>query len=256
MIGDVVGRAGRRAVTHVLPSLRQELDVDFVVANGENSAAGRGTTRKTVEELLDAGVDVVSGGNHTFANKDIIPCLDRPDYPALRPLNYPPGVPGRGVIRRGNVAVINLIGRAFMPSQYDDFFRAVDDALEQIEARVVLVDFHAEATSEKVGLGWYLDGRVSAVVGTHTHVPTADNRVLPQGTAYVSDLGMCGAQHSVIGDEVDAVLERLQTQMPTRLPAAEGPEAFFNSVLIEVDDATGRASSIVRVDRECVPYDK
>jgi metallophosphoesterase (TIGR00282 family) len=164
-------------------------------------------------------------------------------------MNYPPGAPGRGIARCGDLTVINLIGRVFMGSDYDDPFRAADEALAEVPAgQFVLVDLHAEATSEKQALGWYLDGRVTALVGTHTHVPTADLRVLPKGTAYCSDAGMCGARDSVIGDEVAAVVSRFLTQLPTRLPPADGP-AVINGLLIEADDTTRRATSIVRCDR-------
>ncbi len=248
LVGDVVGKAGRRAVGALLPTLREEFSIDFVVANGENLAHGRGTTEATVQELLVAGVDVVSGGNHTWAYPEFVPLLDS-DLPALRPANYPPGVPGKGVWQSERLAIINLIGRTFMDA-LDDPFRTVDTLLGELpEGLPVLVDFHAEATSEKQALGWHLDGRVTAVVGTHTHVPTADARLLPQGTAYVTDLGMCGARDSVIGAEADAVLTRFRTGLPTRLPPAEKGPAVFGAVLIDLDENNGRARSIERMDR-------
>lgn len=248
-LGDIVGNAGREAVVRSVPGLRVELGLDYVVANGENMAGGRGITEKTAEELFRAGVDVITGGNHTFQHREVYGYLDS-GKPLTRPANYPPGAPGSGVARVRDLVVVNLIGRTFMGSDYDDPFRAADGLLAEIGAeRFVLVDFHAEATSEKQALGWYLDGRVSFVVGTHTHVPTADHRVLPQGTAYCSDAGMCGAKDSVIGDDVQAVLSRFLTQMPTRLPPADGP-GMINGLVVELDDATGRAVSIVRCDRD------
>jgi metallophosphoesterase (TIGR00282 family) len=247
-LGDIVGSCGRDAVVDAVPKLRRELALDYVVANGENIAGGKGITEKTAEQLFDCGVDLISGGNHTFQHRDVYPYLE--STPGItRPLNYPPGAPGHGIAEAGDLVLINLIGRTFMGSDYDDPFRAVDEALTTVSAnRFILVDLHAEATSEKQAMGWHLDGRVTAVVGTHTHVPTADNRVLPHGTAYCSDAGMCGARDSVIGDEVQAVLQRFLSQMPTRLKPAEGP-AVINGLLIEADDTTRRATSIVRCDR-------
>jgi len=247
-LGDLVGHAGRDAVVRTVPVLRRELDIDYVVVNGENVSGGRGILPQVADELFACGVDIISGGNHTFQHRDVYPYLEA--TPAmLRPLNYPPGAPGHGVATVGRLTVINLIGRAFMAAEYDDPFRAADAALRDVEpGQFVLVDFHAEATSEKQALGWYLDGRVTAVVGTHTHVATADARLLPRGTAYCTDAGMCGARDSVIGDEVEAVLSRFKSQMPTRLPAAKGP-AMINGLLIEADESTGMATDIRRCDR-------
>ena len=246
-LGDIVGSCGRDAVVATVPKLRRELALDYVVANGENIAGGRGITPATADDLFACGVDLISGGNHTFNHREVYAYLD--ETPGIvRPLNYPAGAPGHGVATAGELTLVNVIGRAFMASDYDDPFRAVDEALKGIPAeQFVLVDVHAEATSEKQGMGWYLDGRVTAVVGTHTHVPTADTRVLPRGTAYCTDAGMCGARDSVIGDEIEAVLSRFLTQMPTRLPPAKGV-AQLNGLLIEADDATKRALSITRHD--------
>lgn len=250
MIGDVVGKLGRRTVTTVLPELRQTHDINLVVANGENTAGGRGLTPKTANNLYQAGVDVITSGNHIWENREVYPMLEGED-PVIRPLNYPQGTPGRGVYTHDDVAIINVMGRAFMGMNLDCPFRAVDTALDELkDYPIVLVDLHAEATSEKVGMGHYLDGRVSAVVGTHTHVPTADARVLPEGTAYVSDLGMVGAQNSVLGMETAPVLERFLTQRPSRWnPVDKGP-AVFNAVIIEIDRSSGRATNIERLDRE------
>lgn len=252
MVGDVVGRPGREAVTELLPGLRASLNIDRVVLNGENAAAGRGLTDKTARELFAAGVDVITSGNHIFDVREFVPSLDR-DWPVLRPANYPTTAPGRGICTDGRFTVISLMGRTFMPVQVDDPFRTADALLDGVDDEaIVFVDFHAEATSEKQAVAWYLDGRVAAVVGTHTHVPTADARVLPRGTATVTDLGMVGVRDSIIGDDVASVLDRFLTSMPTRLPVAEGSEVTFNSVLIDVDEETRRAVSIERVDRECL----
>jgi hypothetical protein len=224
------------------------LTLDYVVVNGENSAGGRGINAAIAEDLFGCGVDIISGGNHTFQVREVYPYLD--DEPRmLRPFNYPAGAPGHGVATAGSLTVVNLIGRVFMGSDYDDPFRAAPLALEQVPAgNSVLIDFHAEATSEKQALAWYLDGRVSAFVGTHTHVPTADTRILPGGTGYCTDAGMCGARDSVIGDDRHAVVSRFLTQMPTRLPAADGP-AVVNGVLFDIDEATRRCTHVERVDR-------
>ena len=250
MIGDIIGQPGRSALARLLPDLRRELNVDLVTANAENTAGGFGLTIKTARALLDAGVDVMTSGNHIWDKKEIIPHFD--ELPLLRPANYY-GAPGRGWLMHGDIMVLNLQGRVFMPP-IDCPFREADQRLREArqelggDPKFVLVDFHAEATSEKQGLGWYLDGRVSAVVGTHTHVGTADARVLPGGTAYVSDLGMTGPMDSVIGTERAPVLERFRTGLPQRFEPASGP-CILNSVLIDVDDETGLATDIVRIDR-------
>ena len=248
MVGDAVGRTGRQAVARLLPDLRRELHLDFVIANGENAAAGRGITPAVADDLFRAGVDVITTGNHIWDQKEIIPYLDS-GAPILRPLNFPPGVAGRGVLQQGAVTVINLQGRVFM-ANIDCPFRAADQALAGLPPNsIIIVDMHAEATSEKLAMGWYLDGRVSAVVGTHTHVGTVDTRILPRGTAFVCDVGMTAARDSIIGDAVDDVLQRFLTAMPIRLQPATGP-AILNSVLIDADDQTGQARQIERVDRE------
>ncbi|MGE3075675.1 MAG: TIGR00282 family metallophosphoesterase [Dehalococcoidia bacterium] len=247
-LGDIVGSCGREAVVKTVPGLRRELNLDYVIANGENCTGGRGLNARHADELLDCGIDVITGGNHTFQHREFYSYLDSSNC-VSRPLNYPPGAPGHGIVEVGDLVVVNLIGRVFMGSDYDDPFRAVDEALTSMSKnRFILVDLHAEATSEKQAMGWYLDGRVTTVVGTHTHVPTADQRLLPHGTAYCSDAGMCGARDSIIGDEVQAVISRFLTQMPTRLPPAEGV-AVINGIVVEADDTTKRAISIERCDR-------
>lgn len=250
MIGDIIGRPGRSALSRLLPQIRHELGIDLVTANAENTAGGFGLTLKTANALLRSGVDVMTSGNHIWDKKEILPHFD--ELPLLRPANYY-GAPGRGWLMHGDVMVLNLQGRVFMPP-IDCPFREADQRLAEAKTslghtpRIVIVDFHAEATSEKQGLGWYLDGRVSAVVGTHTHVGTADARVLPGGTAYVSDLGMTGPLDSVIGTETAPVLERFRTGLPQRFEPAKG-ECILNSVLIDIDDETGHATDIVRIDR-------
>jgi metallophosphoesterase (TIGR00282 family) len=248
-IGDVIGKPGRQAVQSFVPDLRKEYGIDFVIANGENAAGGFGLTVGTAEELLDAGIDVITSGNHIWAQKDIMSYLDE-DVPVLRPLNYPEGAPGRGYIVKKKVLVVNLIGRTFM-SNYDCPFRKMDSLLESLTTRtkVIIVDFHAEATSEKVAMGRYLDGRVSAVLGTHTHVGTIDTRVLAGGTAYVTDIGMTGPDDSIIGDDAEAVIRRFLTMMPHHLSVGKG-KPVFNAVMVEVDEKTGRAKRIERIYRE------
>ena len=250
MVGDAIGKPGRKAVQLILPGLIRDYEIDFVVANGENAAAGFGLTYDTALELFDAGVDVITSGNHIWDQREIISHLDS-DLPILRPLNYPPTVPGVGFIERNGVLVISLIGRTFVGS-FDCPFRAMDSLLDRLGKthKIILVDFHAEATSEKVAMGWYLDGRVSALVGTHTHVGTVDTSLLFNGTAYVTDLGMVGPFHSVIGSTIEDVLERFLNQTPRRLKVSNGKLVKFGSVMIDIDEDTGRATDIQRIDRE------
>jgi len=259
-IGDVIGKPGRQTVQKLLPGLRKQYSLDLVLANAENAAGGLGLTLSTAKELLEAGVDVLTSGNHIFDQREIIPYLDG-DLPVLRPLNYPSGsprVPGRGCLTLDHIAIINLIGRTFMAS-YESPFRIMDQLLAGFREKysTIIVDFHAEATSEKMALGRYLDGRVSAVVGTHTHVGTIDAKLFPKGLAYVTDIGMVGPEDSVIGDDTEVVLNRFLTLMPHRLAVGSGERNIFNSVLINVDDKSGQALSIERIDREVtIPWVK
>jgi len=248
-VGDIIGRPGRQAAQELLPGLRQQYRLDLVIANGENAAGGLGLTSTTAREVLDAGVDVLTSGNHIWAQKEIIPYLDG-EMPILRPLNYPPVVPGRGYITNSQALVVNLIGRTFM-SNFDCPFRAMDQLLAAVKNKppVIIVDFHAEATSEKVAMGRYLDGRVSAVLGTHTHIGTIDTQILPQGTAYVTDIGMTGPINSVIGDDTESVLQRFLTIIPSRLSVGKG-KTIFNAVLVSVDENSGKALTIDRISRE------
>jgi len=251
-VGDVVGSPGRRILKSVLPRLRGELCPDLVVVNGENAAGGNGLTPATADEIFRAGSDVVTSGNHIWDRKEIHPYLDRHER-LLRPANYPDPAPGGGVCvleaHDGTpTAVVNLMGRVFLAA-LDDPFRAADAILRELRdrARVILVDFHAEATSEKVAFGWHLDGRVAAVVGTHTHVPTADERVLPRGTAFITDVGMTGPYDSVIGVDKSLVLDRFLSQRPARFTPATG-DVRLASVVIEVSPRTGLAESIRRLE--------
>ncbi len=249
-VGDVVGKPGRRAVVQLLPRLREELALDLAVVNGENAAGGSGLTAEIARELRDAGADVVSNGNHVWDQRQFKDEIGTLDF-AIRPVNLPPSNPGRGWVVVKGALVVNAIGRVFMGAA-DDPFRAIDGVLDQLGAsapKVRVLDWHAEATSEKLAMGWYLDGRFSAVVGTHTHVPTADARVLPGGTALVCDIGMVGPRDSILGMRTDIILERFRTGMPVRFQVAEG-SVQFNSVLVDIDEQTGRARSIERVDRE------
>jgi len=233
-------------VEEILPGLYSEYNLDLVIGNGENAAGGVGLTPNIAEELFDFGIDVITTGNHIWAYKEIIPYLDS-ELALLRPLNYPPINPGRGYLLKNNVLVVNLVGRVFI-GNFDCPFRAMDRLLAESKNKSIpiIVDFHAEATSEKVAMGRYLDGRVSAVLGTHTHVGTIDASVLPGGTAYVSDIGMVGPVHSVIGDDPDSVIERFLTQIPSRLSVGKG-KVGFDAILVEVDEKTGKALDIKRI---------
>jgi metallophosphoesterase (TIGR00282 family) len=250
MIGDVIGEPGRKAISSLVPGLRREFSIDIVIANGENMAGGFGITPDTAQELIDSEVDVITSGNHIWKHKEIVPYINE-EWPLIRPANYPPGAPGRGHIRLGNTLVLNLMGRVFM-SPLDCPFRTVDQVLQEVNGtnppKVIIVDFHAEATSEKQAMAWYLNGRVSAVVGTHTHVATADARILPEGTAYVTDVGMTGPYNSVIGSDIRAVLDGFITQMPQRFTVPKGP-VILNSVLVDMDEEKGVATNIQRIDR-------
>jgi 2',3'-cyclic-nucleotide 2'-phosphodiesterase len=251
MIGDVVARPGRVAVMERIQDLREQHAIDLAVMNAENVAGGFSITPQIADELFAAGIDVMTSGNHIFDKREVIPYIERQGR-LLRPANYPDGTPGRGLwvgeVHATRVAVLCLMGRVFMPPTHGDPFRAADALLSSLDesVRVRLVDMHAEATSEKSAMGWYLDGRVSAVVGTHTHVQTADERILPGGTAYITDLGMTGPVDSVIGVDKDLILRRFLTQMPIRFEPAKGPAAVCG-VVITVDPESGRASEIHRL---------
>ena len=252
-IGDVFGEPGRRALGHYLPRLRAELEPDLVVVNVENAAAGFGVTPALARGFLEAGVDVMTSGNHIWDRKEIIEYIVKENL-LLRPANYPRGAPGVGsvVVKAGGhrVGVLNLQGRVFLPTIDCPFLRGDEEVARlRAETAVVVVDMHAEATSEKQAMGWYLDGRVSAVVGTHSHVQTADARVLPRGTAYITDLGLTGPIDSVIGVEPELAIQRFLTGMPNRFEPARG-RAWLQGVTIRIDPESGRATGIERVQRE------
>jgi metallophosphoesterase (TIGR00282 family) len=250
MVGDVFGDSGRTALARLLPKLRQEHAIDFCVVNVENAAGGFGVTPPMARQFLEQGADVMTSGNHIWDKKEIVEYITKENL-LLRPANFPVGTPGVGhvTLKAGphRVAVLNLMGRVFM-TPIDCPFRKADEIVPELrkDTPIVLVDAHCEATSESVALGWYLDGRVSAVVGTHRHVQTADERVLPGGTAYITDLGMTGPTDGVIGVDRDLILQRFLSQMPTRFEPAKGPAAL-HGVIIVVDPETGRASDIRRL---------
>lgn len=250
-LGDIVGRPGRTAVKKHLAAIRTDLCADLIMANAENASGGLGLSAEGAKELLNAGLDMLTSGNHIWKFKDIPSYMTREDR-LIRPANYPPGLPGRGmyVLRKNGlppVAVLNLLGRTFMPP-VDCPFRKADELLAQLDAdepdvKIRLVDFHAEATSEKAGLGWHLDGRVSAVLGTHTHVQTNDARLLKKGTAFLTDLGMSGPIDSCLGMSVAPILRKFLTAAPERFEVADGP-VVLNGALLEIDDESGQAREI------------
>jgi metallophosphoesterase (TIGR00282 family) len=255
-IGDIVGSPGRQAVKKLLPDLKEGLSVDFVIANAENAAGGSGITAPLAEELFASGADVLTSGDHIWKKREIFDFINEEER-ILRPLNFPSGVPGRGSgifkTRGGiNLGVINVNGRVFMEA-LECPFRTTLAAVEELskQTKVIVVDMHAEATSEKVALGWYLDGKVSAVLGTHTHIQTADERILPQKTAYLTEVGMTGPYDSVIGRRVEDVLERFISCVPVRFEVATG-NIQLCAALLEIDPESGRASSIVRIQRKLV----
>lgn len=254
LIGDIVGQPGRAAVEKLLPNLKKDYRIDFVLANGENAAGGAGITPKTATELLNSGIDVLTSGDHIWDRKEIEEVINTQTR-LLRPANYPPSALGRGaaVLRANNgveVGILNLIGRVFM-ANVECPFKVAKEEIEKLKKQtsVILVDIHAEATSEKIALGWYLDGLASCVFGTHTHVQTADERILPGGSAFITDIGMTGPFDSVIGRRVDHVLHRFITGMPTRFEMAE-ENIQLHAALVEVNQKSGRAVSIKRIQKK------
>ncbi|MFB3902302.1 MAG: TIGR00282 family metallophosphoesterase [Acidobacteriota bacterium] len=252
-VGDIVGRPGRRLLKDNLPAVQQEYDVDYTIVNVENAAGGFGITPALADEILGYGVDVMTSGNHIWDKREVFDYLNR-ESRLLRPGNYPKGAPGSfvhiGESRTGTrVAVMNLQGRVFMPLT-DCPFRLAEKEVQRIirETRIIVIDFHAEATSEKMALGWFLDGQVSAIIGTHTHIPTADWRILPKGTAYVSDVGMTGPYDSIIGMEIESSMSRFLTGMTPRMEVASD-NARFSAMVIDVDETTGSARSIRRIEK-------
>ena len=251
-LGDIVGQPGRDAVIACLPKLKEQHGIDFVIVNGENAAGGRGITGKITIDLLRAGVSVVTTGDHAWDQKDILGFIDT-EPRLLRPVNYPAGAPGNGSIvletAKGKVGVINVQCRTFMQPILENPFRAVEEAVTKVRAETpnIVVDVHGETTSEKIAMGRFLDGKVSAVLGTHTHVQTADEQILPGGTAFLCDAGMCGPVNSILGRAVEPILNRFVTNMPSAFPVAPG-EVRLHGALVEIDEKTGRAQRITRVD--------
>jgi len=255
-IGDIVGSPGRQAIKQLLPELKKEYRLAFTIANAENAAGGSGITSAVAQELFDTGIDVLTSGDHIWKKKEIFEIIDK-ETRILRPVNFPLGVPGRGwaVFKtRDNIkiGVINVQGRVFMEAIECPFrtSRQAQEALSK-ETNIIIVDIHAEATSEKVALGWYLDGKASAVLGTHTHIQTADERILPDGCAYITDVGMTGPFDSVIGRRIEDVLERFVTSVPNRFEVAK-ENIQVQGVILDIDENTGRARSIVRIQRKLI----
>jgi len=253
-IGDVVGEPGREAIKKLLPGLREEFQADLTVVNAENAAAGAGITPRIVEELFKNGCDVLTTGDHIWDRSEIREYLKETPF-LLRPANFPNGTPGKGfcIIETPTgekVAIINLLGRVFMRYNVNCPFREVKGIVEKIkdEVRIIIVDMHAEATSEKIALSWFMDGQVSAVVGTHTHIPTADETILPRGTAYITDLGMTGPHDSVIGQNKDRIIERFLNVLPSKFEVATA-DTRLNGVVIDIDETTGKAKTITRIQR-------
>ncbi len=250
-IGDIVGKIGRNTLRALLPSLVSKYKIDFIIANGENVAGGFGITEKTASELFSDGVHIITTGNHVWDKKEVIPYISKENR-ILRPANYPPGVPGTGSIvftlpHKKPVAVLHLLGRVFM-NILDCPFRVASEEVKRLResTNIIIIDFHAEATSEKIAFGYYMDGLVSAVIGTHTHVQTADERILPQGTAYITDVGMTGPEVSVIGIEKEQIIERFLTLMPRKYDVADG-KGLLSAIALDIDDSTGKATALQRL---------
>ncbi|MBI2483208.1 YmdB family metallophosphoesterase [Candidatus Uhrbacteria bacterium] len=254
IFGDVVGKIGRQALARVLPELRQQYQPDVVLANGENLAHGLGMTEKTLADVLDAGVTLLTGGNHVWDKPEGIELMRRPDARIIRPANYPPGAPGVGwktlSVDGKTVLVVNLLGRVFMKDLVDNPFRTFDSIVTEHPADVVIVDFHGEASSERNAFGWYADGRATIIYGTHTHIPTADARILPQGTAFVTDVGMTGARDSVIGVDPATSIPQFVTAIPQRYVWPETGPAWVHAMLVDVDPLAHRAVAVERLHRE------
>ena len=251
MVGDIVGRPGRTAVFSLVNKYRKKYKIDLIIANGENAAGGNGITYDIAQELFNNNIDVITMGNHTWDKKEIVEFIDHEPY-LIRPANYPPGTPGKGsvVVKLKNnlkVGIINLSGRVFL-SPLDCPFRTAEEIVSQMkrETHNIIIDFHAEATSEKIAFGWFMDGKVSAVIGTHTHVQTADERILPQGTGYITDVGMTGPRDSVLGVKTELIIEKFLTQMPVRFEVAGGV-AQLNGLLLSINEATGKTETIQRI---------
>jgi metallophosphoesterase (TIGR00282 family) len=251
-LGDIVGEPGRNAVISRLPELKQQYGIDFTIVNGENAAGGRGITGKITIDLLRAGISVITTGDHIWDQKEILAFIDS-EPRLLRPINYPPGAPGNGSIvletAKGKVGVINVQCRTFMQPILENPFRALESAVAKMreETTIIIVDVHGETTSEKIAIGRFLDGKVSAVIGTHTHVQTADEQIFPGGTAFLCDAGMCGPIHSILGRAIEPIMTRFISNLPATFPVASG-EARLRGAIVEIDETNGRAQRIARVD--------
>ena len=255
--GDIVGKIGRKAIKQILPDLKKELEPDLIMANAENLAHGLGVTEKILTEMKEAGIEFFTSGNHIFSKPEAELLLAKKDSVLIRPANYPPTLPGVGFkiieVAARQLLIINLVGRVFMKEDFDCPFRTLDEILEKVDQSKlagIIIDFHAEATSEKAALGWHADGRVSAVLGTHTHVPTADAKILPEGTAFVTDVGMVGATESIIGDKKEPILNSFLNQTAMKLDVPEEGEVDVQAVLLEIDPKTKKATKFERVDRK------
>ena len=256
-LGDIIGEPGRKAVIEMVPKLRQAWGIDFVIVNGENAAAGRGITGRITIDLLRAGVAVITTGDHIWDQKEVNSYIES-EPRLLRPINYPVGTPGRGSIvletAKGKVGVINVQGRTFMQPSLENPFRHIEEEVTRMraETHLIFVDVHAETTSEKIALGRFLDGKVSAVAGTHTHVQTADEQIFPGGTAFICDAGMCGPDESILGREIHPIIQRFMTSMPTSFPVAKGG-VTLHGILVDIDPVSGKATSIRRVVEPYAP---
>lgn len=252
-VGDIVGENGVKKAISELRKIKQEKNIDFIIVNGENSAGGMGITRKIYDKLIEAGADVITMGNHTWGKKEIFTFINE-EKNIIRPANYSKGNPGKGYnifeCKNKKIAVINLIGRTSMGVLSENPFTVANDIIEKVKDKVdiIIVDFHAEATAEKIALGYYLDGKANIIFGTHTHVQTADEKILPNGTAYITDIGMTGPKYSVIGMDVKASIKRFETSLPERYKLAEG-NCIFNSIIFEINDENGKIEKIERYNK-------
>ena len=250
-VGDLIGESGVKKLKEILPKIKKEEKIDFVVTNGENSAGGMGITEKNFRDILDAGTNVITMGNHTWGKKDIFKFIDNPQL--LRPANYPEGVVGKGLgiyeCKNKKIAVMNFIGRVDINILSENPFIIANKIVEKIKDKVdiIIIDFHAEATAEKIAMGRYLDGKITALFGTHTHVQTADEQIFPEGTAYITDIGMTGPKNSVIGMDIKASIKRFETTLPEKYKLAEG-DCIFNAVIFDIDDETNKVTDIKRIN--------
>lgn len=250
-VGDLIGESGVKRLKEILPKIKKEEKIDFVITNGENSAGGMGITEKNFRDILDAGTNVITMGNHTWGKKDIFKFIDNPQI--LRPANYPEGVVGKGLgiyeCKNKKIAVMNFIGRVDINILSENPFIMAKKMVEEIKDKVdiIIIDFHAEATAEKIAMGRYLDGKITALFGTHTHVQTADEQIFPEGTAYITDIGMTGPKNSVIGMDIKASIKRFETTLPEKYKLAEG-DCIFNAVIFDIDDETNKVTDIKRIN--------